>query len=74
MQNKKLADEVLSKYYQAVAEKIEKNPEFIQMCQIEMAKALNDYPLSVAEYIQKNKLVSFNALEYIGVVQDYEQQ
>ncbi len=31
--------------------KLKKNPEFIQMCQIEMAKALNDYPLTVAEYM-----------------------
>lgn len=72
MRNKVLAEEVLSKYCKAIDNIDTKQIDYISLCQIEMAKALENYPLSVAEYIQKNRLVNFNALEYIGVVRDYQ--
>lgn len=53
MRNKVLAEEVLSKYCKAIDNIDTKQLDYISLCQIEMAKALENYPLSVAEYIQK---------------------
>lgn len=66
----KLASEALLKYYERLAIEVAKDPNLIQLCQKELAKALHTYPLRVAEYIQKNELVNFNALEFLGVVFD----
>ncbi len=66
----KLANEALLKYYERLAIEVAKDPNLIQLCQKELAKALHTYPLRVAEFIQKNELVNFNALEFLGVVFD----
>lgn len=74
MKQQDLTNEILCKYYKALALRVEREPELIHLCQIEIAKVLANYPLSVAENIQKNKLFNFNALEFIGVVKDYDTQ
>lgn len=75
MNNEVLAQEVLLAYYRALACRIEKSPEpeLRRICQMEMAKVLDSYPLSVAEFIQKNKFFNFNVLEYLGVIGDYDE-
>ncbi len=67
MSTEELANKALLKYYEQLAKEVAKDPNLIPLCQKELAKALHTFPLSVAEYIQKNRLVAFNALEYLGV-------